>query len=244
MTQNLTNTVEGANKGELFTSFDVDAFEVPGGRDEIWRFTPLKRLRGLHDGSATATGSADIKVSECNGVTVESVRRGDERLGQAGAPADRVAAQAFSSFNSATVVTVGKNVACEQPIEISVTGPGEGATAYGHLQVRVGELGEAVVVIDQTGSGTYADNIEFVVADAARLTVVSIADWADDTVHVSSHHAVLGKDAVLRRRRAAFRIPPPGRPRAAELSLPCHVQRCAARRSGLQEARRAHRMGG
>ncbi len=33
MTQNLTNTVEGANKGELFTSFDVDAFEVPGGRD-------------------------------------------------------------------------------------------------------------------------------------------------------------------------------------------------------------------
>ena len=42
----------GRNKGELFASFDVDAFEVPGGRDELWRFTPLKRLRGLHDGSA------------------------------------------------------------------------------------------------------------------------------------------------------------------------------------------------
>ena len=44
------------NKGELFASFDVDAFEVPHGRDEIWRFTPLRRLRGLHDGSAPATG--------------------------------------------------------------------------------------------------------------------------------------------------------------------------------------------
>ena len=198
MTQNLTNAVEGANKGELFTSFDVDAFEVPGGRDEIWRFTPLKRLRGLHDGSAAATGSARIEVSECAGVTVETVRRGDERLGQAGTPADRVAAQAFSSFNSATLVTVPKGVVCEQPIEIDVTGPGEGATACGHLQLRVGELGEAVVVIDQRGSGTYADNIEFVVEDAARLTVVSIADWADDAVHVSSHHAALGKDAVLR----------------------------------------------
>ncbi len=60
------------------------------------------------------------------------------------------------------------------------------------------ELAEAVVVIDQRGSGTYADNVEFVVGDAARLTVVSIADWADDAVHVSSHHATLGKDAVLR----------------------------------------------
>jgi Fe-S cluster assembly protein SufD len=55
-----------------------------------------------------------------------------------------------------------------------------------------------VVVIDQRGSGTYADNVEFLVADAARLTVVSIADWADDAVYVSSHHATLGKDAVLR----------------------------------------------
>jgi Fe-S cluster assembly protein SufD len=55
-----------------------------------------------------------------------------------------------------------------------------------------------VVVIDQRGSGTYADNIEFVVADAATLKVVSIADWNDDTVNVSTHHATLGKDAVLR----------------------------------------------
>jgi Fe-S cluster assembly protein SufD len=196
--QDLTATLEGRTKGEIFTSFDVDAFEVPHGRDEIWRFTPLKRLRGLHDGSAAATGSAAIEVTERSGVTVEAVRRGDERLGQGGVPADRVAAQAFSSFDSATIVTVGRAVQAGEPIEITITGPGEGVTAYGHLQVRVGELAEAVVVIDQRGSGTYADNIEFVVDDAARLTVVAIADWADDTVHVSSHHTTLGKDAVLR----------------------------------------------
>ncbi|HZA11376.1 Fe-S cluster assembly protein SufD [Mycobacterium sp.] len=198
-TQDLTAAVEGiSNKGEQFTSFDVNAFEVPGGRDEIWRFTPLRRLRGLHDGSAVATGNAEIAVTERGGVTVETVRRGDERLGQAGIPADRVAAQAFSSFNHATIVSVERGAGPLEPIDIAITGPGEGATAYGHLQVRVGELSEAVVVIDQRGSGTYADNIEFVVDDAARLTVVSIADWSDDAVQVSSHHAALGKDAVLR----------------------------------------------
>ena len=199
----LTEAVEGsalaaANKGELFSSFDVNAFEVPGGRDEIWRFTPLRRLHGLHDGSAHATGTAKITVGEQPGVQVETVRRGDERLGQGGVPADRVAAQAFSSFNTATVVTVARDTKIAEPVEVAIEGPGAGAVAYGHLQVRVEELAEAVVVIDHRGSGIYADNLEFVVGDAARLTVVWIADWADDAVHVSAHHARLGKDAVLR----------------------------------------------
>jgi Fe-S cluster assembly protein SufD len=198
----LTEAVEGsafaaANKGELFSSFDVNAFEVPGGRDELWRFTPLKRLRGLHDGSAPATGTATIEVTERPGVTVESVRRGDKRLGQGGVPADRVAAEAFSSFNSATIVTVARDTEVAEPIEVSITGPGEGAVAYGHLQIRVEELSRAIVVVDLRGSGTYADNVEIIVGDSAGVGVIWIADWADDTVHVSSHHARLGKDAVL-----------------------------------------------
>jgi len=199
---NLTEAVEGgagiiANKGEQFSSFDVDAFEVPGGRDELWRFTPLKRLRGLHDGSALATGSALIEVTERPGVTVETAHRGDERLGQGGIPADRVAAQAFSSFNKATVVTVARDTEVVEPIEITVSGPGQGAVAYGHLQIRIEELSRAIVVIDLRGSGTYADNVEIIVGDAAALGVIWIADWADDMVHVSAHHARLGKDAVL-----------------------------------------------
>ena len=190
--------VLAANKGEQFASFDVDAFEVPGGRDELWRFTPLKRLRGLHDGSAAPTGEAAIAVSEQPGVTVEHVARDDVRLGRAGVPADRVAAQAFSSFGTATVVTVGRRLHTATPVEITITGPGAGRTAYGHLQLVIGETAEAVVVIDLRGGGTYADNVEFVLDDAARLTVVWVADWDDDMVHLSAHHARLGRDAVLR----------------------------------------------
>jgi Fe-S cluster assembly protein SufD len=199
VTQNLTEAAEGIvkNKGELFASFDVDAFEVPGGRDELWRFTPLRRLRGLHDGSAVADAIAPIAVTERPGVTVQTVGRDDERLGQAGTPADRVAAQAYSSFESATIVTVGRDTEVAEPIEITVDGPGAGKVAYGHLQIRVEELSRATVVVDLRGSGTYADNVEIIVGDSAGLGVIWIADWADDTVHVSSHHARLGKDAVL-----------------------------------------------
>ena len=39
-------------------SFDVADHAVPTGREEVWRFTPLKRLRGLHaDAALTATPS-------------------------------------------------------------------------------------------------------------------------------------------------------------------------------------------
>lgn len=185
------------NKGELFASFDVNAFEVPGGRDELWRFTPLKRLRGLHDGSAVANGRAGITVTERPGVTVETVGRDDNRLGQGGVPTDRVAAQAFSSFETATVVTVGRDTEVAEPIEIVVDGPGVDTVGYGHLQIRVEELSRAIVVVDLRGSGTYADNVEIIVGDSAGLGLIWIADWADDMVHVSAHHAKLGKDAVL-----------------------------------------------
>ncbi|MGM7643640.1 Fe-S cluster assembly protein SufD [Nocardia sp. JW2] len=186
------------NKGEVFTSFDVDQFEIPSGRDEAWRFTPLRRLRGLHDGTAVRDGQATVEVSEVAGVTVETVDRTDARLGQAGTPADRVAAQAYSGFETATVITVGKETEVSDPVTVTVTGPGEGKTAYGHLQIRLDNFAVATIVLDQRGSGTYAENVEFVLGDSAKLTVVAVQEWADDAVHVTAHHLKLGRDANLR----------------------------------------------
>jgi Fe-S cluster assembly protein SufD len=193
-----TQAVPATNKGEVFTSFDVNAFEVPSGRDEAWRFTPLRRLRGLHDGTATADGTAEVAIDAVDGVTVETVDRDDTRLGAAGVPADRVAAQAYSSFAKATVISVGNEVEVAEPLHVLITGPGEGKTAFGHLQVRLGNFAKATVLIDQRGSGTYGENIEFVIGDSATLTVVAVQDWADDAVHATAHHARLGRDALLR----------------------------------------------
>ncbi|MBY6675510.1 Fe-S cluster assembly protein SufD [Rhodococcus sp. BP-332] len=188
-----------ANKGAQFSSYDVAAFEVPSGRDEIWRFTPLRRLRGLHDGTALATGSATVTVTDApESVRVETVGRDDVRLGTAGAPADRVAAQAYSSFDSATVVTVASEAELADPLIVTVDGPGADSVAYGHVQIRVEAFAKATVVLEQRGSGTYAENVEFVVADSAHLTVVALQEWDDDAVHVASHHAKVGRDSVLR----------------------------------------------
>ncbi|SEC39055.1 Iron-regulated ABC transporter permease protein SufD [Amycolatopsis tolypomycina] len=190
--------IPAASRAERFTSYDVEAFEVPGGREENWRFTPMKRLRGLHDGSAVATGEITIDVEAADELKVETVGREDARLGEAGVPSDRIAAQAYSAFTKATVVTVPKETKASKPSVLRIHGPGEGQVAYGHLQVRAEAFAEAVIVLDHVGSGTYADNVEFVIGDSAKVTVVSVQDWADDAVHVSEQHLKLGRDATLK----------------------------------------------
>ncbi len=193
------SAIAAVNKGEQFTSFDVNAFEVPSPREEVWRFTPFRRLRGLHDGTAQRSGEATVEVTGTGaGVTVETVGRDDVRLGQGGVPFDRIAAQAYSSFTSATVVTVGKEVEHTEPVTITVDGPGAGEVAFGHTQIRLEPFSRAVVVLDQRGSGTFAENVEFIVGDQASLTVVNVHDWADDTVHVAAHHLKVGRDATVR----------------------------------------------
>ncbi len=181
-----------ASASERFTSYDVDAFEVPSGREENWRFTPSRRLRGLQNGTAALDGTVVIEVS---GGAGEVVGRDDPRLGDGGVPADRVAAAAWSAFTEATVVELRGT---PEPVTIAVTGPGEGATAVSHVQIRTAPQAEATVVLTYSGSGTLADNLEIVVGQASKLTLVVTDEWADDAVHVGAQHISIGRDAVLR----------------------------------------------
>ncbi|QIY70341.1 Fe-S cluster assembly protein SufD [Streptomyces sp. RLB1-33] len=178
-------------------SFDVADFPVPHGREEEWRFTPLERLRGLHDGTAVATGNGlKVDVEAPAGVVVETVGRDDARLGRAGTPVDRVAAQAYSAFEKAGVITVPKETVLTEPIRVAVHG--EGGVAYGHQVVELGAFAEAVVVIDHTGDAVLAANVDYILGDGAKLTVVSVQDWDDKAVHVGQHNALIGRDATFK----------------------------------------------
>ena len=178
-------------------SYDPADFGVPTGREEEWRFTPLRRLRGLHSGEDADAGQVSTEVDAAPGVTAEKTERGDPRLGTAFVPADRVSARAFASFKEAAVVSVPKGAESTEPTWIRITGESTSGTSFGHLLIDVGENARAVIVLDHQGSATYADNVELVVGDGGSLAVVSLQDWADDAVHLSHHHATLGRDARL-----------------------------------------------
>jgi Fe-S cluster assembly protein SufD len=152
----------------------------------------------LHSDLGGGDGKVSVDVADAApGVTIEKVEHGDTRLGSAYVPADRVSARAFGAFAEATVLTVAAGTESMEPTWVSVRGEGTDGAAFGHTLIDVQPNARAVVVLDHSGSATYADNVELVVGDGASLTVVSLQGWADDAVHLSHHHAQLGRDAKL-----------------------------------------------
>jgi Fe-S cluster assembly protein SufD len=177
-------------------SFDVDDHEVPTGREEIWRFTPLTRLRGLHRDAALDGSGVGAEYDAPEGVVVERVEAGSPVLGSSGfVPTDRIAARVWHEAGERYAVTIPADTEVERPVVITLTGTDtEHATAT-HVVITAGVHSRVTVVLRFVGSATLADNVEVVVGDGAEVTVVSIDDWADDAVHVGHRHAMVGRDA-------------------------------------------------
>ncbi len=199
----LQGAVETAPVSSLHApgSADPSDFAVPTGREEEWRFTPLRRLRGLHSDTVLTGAGVRVEADPAPGVAVETRHHPERSRLTADAtflPADRVSARAFAAAGGATVLVVPKETTASRPSYIRVTGTGSTPASAAHTVIDVQPYGRAVVVIDQRGSATYADNVQIDVADGGDLTVVSIADWDEDAVQVSHHHATLGRDARLK----------------------------------------------
>ncbi len=186
---------------ERFTSTDPDAFGVPTGREEDWRFTPLRRLRDLLE-PLTEPGKLTVTVDAPDQVEVREIAGDASPVGSVLTPADRVSALALQRIDRAHVITVPKGTSLAEPVMVTLRGSGE--SAYGHVFIDVEPFAEAAVVLDHVGSARLAANVELRVGDGASLTVVSVQDWADDAVHVAAHAALLGRDARLRHAVVTF----------------------------------------
>ncbi len=191
-------TTPAADRGERLRSYDPADFAVPSGREEEWRFTPLRQLRDVLEADH-ASGSVTIDVQAPSDAKVERVSAlggdRDPRIGSVGVPAERGAAQAFAHAREATVITVPHDTKLTEPVVVRAHGSSAASADYGHLFLDVEPFASAVVVLDHVGSATYADNLEIRVGDQGHLTVVSLLDWDLDTVHVSAHHLQVGRDA-------------------------------------------------
>jgi Fe-S cluster assembly protein SufD len=178
-------------------SYDLADFPVPDGREEEWRFTPLRRLRGLHDNAPAGAAQVTVEVGLAPELKADFIKR-ESVLGHTRfVPSDRVSARAYELFDEATVIEVPAEAEASTPTIIKLTGSDPAVASYGHTVVKAGPMSRAVVVLDHRGSAAYADNVELIVGDGASLSVVSLQDWAPDAVHLSHHDAFLGRDATL-----------------------------------------------
>ena len=188
--------IPDSSRAGRLTSYKLADFKPLTGMEEDWRFTPLKRLRGLH--TAVLNGAApSVSVTAPDSVTVETVGRDDRRIGSAAIPEDRVSANAWENFTEATVITVPAEVQVDSEVTVLLTGQGTEASAQ-HVVIVAEKFSKAVVVLDHQGTAVVSENIEILVGDGAQLTVISLQEWNDDAVHGSSQQAKLGRDAKFK----------------------------------------------
>jgi Fe-S cluster assembly protein SufD len=194
----MTTLVPPKTKSQTLRSFDVADFPALTGREEEWRFTPLKRLRSLAAGTPAPTTELDVEYGELPaGVGVSTVDRSDARIGSALTPFDRISALAFGNVEKATVISVAREAQLAAPVVVTVVGREAGGTAYGHTVIDVGALAAATVVVEYTGAATVADNVEVLIGDGAQLTLVTVANWAADAVQAQHLRFRLGRDAKV-----------------------------------------------
>ena len=190
--------VAHSSRGDRPTSFSLSDIAVPHGREEDWRFTPMRRIEKLFETHNFETESLGVRIDAPEGVLVEEVARDDQRLGSVLAPGDRTSVVAWNAFTSAQIVTVPKKTELAAPIMIDIDG--DELTRVQHLALRVESQSVATIVMNHRGGGHGALNqtVEIEAGDASELTIVSIQEWDDEFLHASNHRIAIGRDAKVR----------------------------------------------
>lgn len=176
-------------------SFDPSDFGVPTGREVNWKHTPVAQLSGLFE-TAPVNDGVVYEVSDERFVGAP-LTDGAAPRGEFFRPEDVVSAVAWKGSAEALHIGIPQDEEVAEPIFVTITGQGADRRADGHLVIEAAANSQATVVLRHTGSAQYAQNVEILVRDGARLTLISVQQWQDDAIHVASHQAQVGRGSAL-----------------------------------------------
>ena len=194
-------------------SADPAAHPLPSAKEEVWRFTPLRRMRGLDDDRAfDGIVGSDDTANETTfdgpaGITVRRIA-GDEAAALKGIsgnlPTDRPSARAWRASETVLLIDVPAETEFSEPLIVTFAGGTTEKAFAGHLVVRVGRHAKAQVAILHEGTQLLSDNMEIVVGDGAQLEFVALEEWDSHAVHLSHHHIRVGRDATIKHTALTF----------------------------------------
>jgi Fe-S cluster assembly protein SufD len=168
---------------------------TPTGREEAWRFTPLKRLGGMHDGSAIVAErhSLTLASAKANGVSFELKSSSDVPV--LSESDDAIVGRIRETARDVAVLTISANTEVTDPIFLKRT-PGDVQSAeFARVQIKVENHARATIIVENTGDTHLAEDVEIYVAPGASLTLVSLQEWGAKTVHAGRQHAIVDRDA-------------------------------------------------
>ena len=171
---------------------NTNIIHTPTGREEAWRFTPLAKLRGLHDGSAVVGEAHSLKAKQIpSGVTAERVATDDHRT-----ISDDVIVQRVVGQKDTYKITINGEV--NEPIIIGRESLGLEKAEYSRVLVIAKEFSKATLIFENTGNSLIAEDIEFVLKPSSNLTFVTLQEFESEAVYAGRHHAIVDKDATFK----------------------------------------------
>ena len=184
-------------RNERPRSTSISDFQELTNRQEIWRYLPMDRLNGLDAEVIGEVTDEEIQIELATGVSANWIESTSKPVGSAGLPEDRISAIAWTNASKTLLVEVPENLEVAEPTFLKLDLGEIGAKAV-HIFVRAGANSKATLVLDHTGSGSLAENVEIVLDSGAKLDFVSIQDWNRGSAHVSTQFTRLGKDSTLK----------------------------------------------
>ncbi len=176
-------------------SWDLTDHPMPTGREEVWRFTPIRRIRPLLQ-AAASDQTLTWQISLPEGATLSPITPDQARAKAVEAPVDRVAALAVTNASKVTHLDVPAEAELTEPVLLVATGTG-GDVAE-HLVITVGRHARATIVIRYTGTARFAEKVELEIGDGAAVNLISVQDWSDDALHGGQRSIRVGRDAQVR----------------------------------------------
>lgn len=189
-----TEHVPAKSRSERTRSFNVADFPQVNGREEEWRFTPVKKLTQLlTDEESTAELAVSRELPA--GVDVSQISLDEARQLGVSSPEDLPAVIAATRAPSVTRYDIGEGVELESPAIITTESADSDSPVHNHTVVTVGANASATIVIKHTGHAQLSELLSVIVGPGARVKLVTLQLWDDDAVHLGQHDAVVGKDA-------------------------------------------------
>ena len=166
---------------------------APTGREEAWRFTPLKRLSGLHDSSVSVEPRISIELVGSNqpGFTITSAKASE--LPARSTTDDAVIQRVRSSVENVTHLSIDKEAVVSEPIVLKRRASGK--NEFSRTLITAGAHSKATVVVENSGSAILGEEIEIRLEAGANLTFITLQEWNESTIHLGRHHAIIGRDA-------------------------------------------------
>lgn len=193
-------------RNERAHSFDPADFPEPSIREVNWRLSPLDRLAPLfesgppHDGQAPQNGQAALTIDRSGPAeaVLDELPPGQAPRGEIFLPEDVISANAWQLDARGRHLAIPAGVELDEPVQLTLTGNGAELRASSHLVIEAGAGSKATVLLLHEGAAQLAQNLEIIVREGAKLTLVSLQDWSDEAIHAASHQARVDRDAHLR----------------------------------------------